>query len=316
MSQLTLDNQPRLAQEVRQQLNELLEIKRSVEKIPNPKFADKVSLQSIIAHEAELRDELRAAGLIVFDASADFVLDGEPIKGHDVPAQLLGAFLEKLQLFVYAIGQAHQGDSTDRARFPQRVIQANKLFVQPEFIVGSFGFRVRVPSKEDLHQLMDTGAEEVLQTACRVLGEDDPSEDTIKLLSHSRVKTHYAGIVDLLVKKNADLSIRHRNVTRTVRLSSTQARKRIEWLEQFQVSEKIINQVGDLVGGSTEYDQFELKTESGIIRGNLSEQAKDDMKKFHWGDTVTATLRIVTTEHEDMSTGITEKYFAEQFISE
>ncbi|MBX3175913.1 MAG: hypothetical protein KF886_00990 [Candidatus Hydrogenedentes bacterium] len=304
----------RHAVEIRQQLNELLEIKQALCEGGDFGFAGQANLESIVAHEAELREELRAAELYDGNASADFVLAGEPLRGHEIPAQLLGVFLEKLQALSYAVGQARMGSTTKRARVPKEVSTANRLYVQPSFVEGSFGFRVKVSDVKADDQVLESNPEEALQAVCLLLGDDEPSVESLDLLSHSRVKSHYTAIIDLLAKQNVGLSMRHKDRNETMRLSPHQARHRAEWLAQVQVRQETIDRYGELVGGNIEQERFELRTGDELIRGTLSNQAKKDLKTFHWGESVLATLLVTQSEHED-AISASESYVAVRFAN-
>lgn len=303
----------RCAIEIRQQLTELLEIKQALCDGGDFGFAGLANLASIETHEAELRDELRAAELYEGNATADFVLDGEPLRGYEIPAHLLGVFLEKLQALSYAVGQVRMGSTTTRARVPKEVSITNRLYVQPSFVEGSFGFRVRVSDQKDGDQTSEINPEEALEAVCLLLGDDEPSSESLELLSHSRVKTHYAAIMDLMAKQNVSLSMRHRNRSEAMRLNPSQARNRAEWLAQVQTRQETIGRYGVLVGGNIEQERFELRTDDELLRGRLSSQAKEDIKKFHWGDSVLATLHVTQSEHED-SISTSESYVAVRFV--
>lgn len=310
MTPATTDTGPRLASEVRRQLEEWSDIRRDFEANGDMGYAGLKHLEQMKLHEAELREELRAAELVEHDATADFVLDGAPIRGHEVPAKLLGTFLERIQALNYAVGQVMTGKSTSRSRIPKHVADAYRLYVQPDFILGSFGFRVRVPSGADLEELIENEAENSLKTVCLLLGDDDPSEDGIELLSHSRVKSHYSALMEMMAKENVGLTMRHRAYRDTIRLAASQARERTEWLSQLQISEETIVRTGELVGGSIEQSRFELRSDDDLIKGKLSAQARQDIKLFHWGDSVSVTLRVTQSEHEESISGPSEAYWA------
>ena len=314
MTDLTSNEELRPAAEIREQLADLREIKASIDDSHMDfGFAGYIDRCSIEAQETALLEELNAAELREHNAAAEFILEGEPLHSGEAPARLLGAFLDKLQSLVYAVGQVQAGSATDRARFPRNVVAANRLYVQPQFVSGSFGFRVRVPSKEELGELVETGGEAVLHKVCHALGDEDPSGEMMGLLSHSRVKSHYESIVTLLAKEHVNLSMRQRSERGRLRLCSSAARERLEWLQQLQVTEETIERTGELVGGNIQTDRFELKGDEETIRGVLSEQAKADLKQFHLGDTVTAILRVMITEHEDALTEQKTDYIAQQF---
>ena len=315
MTDLTSNEELRPAAEIREQLADLREIKASIDDSHMDfGFAGYIDRCSIEAQETALLEELNAAELREHNAAAEFILEGEPLHSGEAPARLLGAFLDKLQSLVYAVGQVQAGSATDRARFPRNVVAANRLYVQPQFVSGSFGFRVRVPSKEELGELVETGGETVLHKVCHALGDENPSGDVMTLLSHSRVRSHYESIATLLARENVDLSMRQRSERGRLRLSSSAARERLEWLQQLQVTEETIERTGELVGGNIQRDQFELKAGDETIRGGLSQQAKEDLKGFHLGDTVTATLRVMITEHEDALTEQKSDYVAQRFV--
>ncbi len=119
--------------------------------------------------------------------------------------------------------------------------------------------------------------------------------------------------MDMMAKENVGLSMRHRSYRNTIRLTASQARHRTEWLSQWQISEETVARFGELVGGSIESDRFELKTDDELIRGKLSAQAKEDLKGFHLGDSVSAILRVTQSEHEEPISGPSESYVAISF---
>src|SRR3990172_9137780 len=243
---------PRPIAVIRKQLSDLKGVKQEASEYGTPDFASKMGMRSILNHESELLDELRAAQLLASSADAEFTLDGEPIRGNEIPAAFLGDFLRTVQDVIFALAQLTSGQPTPHAKVRHSIIAETGLLVSPGFIQGSFGVRVRFPTREELGLTYEPMAREVLESVCELLSDENPSRESMAVLSHSRVKSHYSKLIELLAKQDVRLCVRTRTRPFGVRVTPQQARDRSEWLRLLQTREEVIEQTGYLVGGSTE----------------------------------------------------------------
>ena len=304
---------PRPAAEIQRQLADLAGVKQAAEAYGTPDPASQAGMTSLLAHEQELKAELRAAELLASNCDAEIVLDGDPVQGHAVQAGFLGSFLESLQNVVNAVAQVMTSEPTARAAIPRNIIAENRLMVVAGF-ESSFGLRLRVPSQEELGQMFETMSASVLKQVCQTLSEEGFGEETIRLISHSRVKKHYGDLLNLTAKAGATVCVRTRAYPYGVRLTSKQARERADWLELLQTREEETTFSGILVGGSIQSARFELKVGEEVFRGKVSERALEQMHQARFGDEVTATVKVITATHEEAAIEPTTSYFLTSLV--
>jgi hypothetical protein len=193
-----------------------------------------------------------------------------------------------------------QGIVRTRGTWRGDIVRENQLLLPPTFVPGSFGFRVRLLSKEELGLTEEPESRENLRILSSILDEQTSDSDIVDVVSNPRVQSDYAGILSLLAKENADLRIRSRESPFAKRFSASCARKRTRWLEHLPTRQEESFLEGSLVGGSIEFGKFELRGEE-LFRGVLTDSAKNDMKKFHWTDRVRVHVRSRIEANEDGS---------------
>ena len=199
---------PRPVDVIQEQLADLAEVFGKAESFGTPDFATRLALQSLVEHRAELIDELHAAQFAESHADVELVLSGRPVQGTSVAAEVLGDFLKTIQGITLAIAQVLLGQPTSRAPVQRNVAAENTLLVMPQFVPGSFGVRLRFPSKEELGQLFDPTTGEVIPVVRSLLALDIRRPDVLEVLSYSRVKSHYSSLLKLLSDEDVDVSIR------------------------------------------------------------------------------------------------------------
>lgn len=304
------------ARRLRQQLARLEALRNKAEQHDHLSTADEVNLRTVRQMEARIREDLRAVEMLEADADAEFTLAGDPVYGHEVSAKFLGDFLRSLQDLVYATTQVVVGQPTSRAPVRGDIIATSRLTVLPQFVAGSFGFRVRLPREEELGLLPGSleANREALRLVGDILGDRLADEELATRLSHSRVRSHYAKLMSLLAEENADIVVRTRANPSGSKIQARRARERREWLNLLQMTTRAVTLEGRLVGGSIERRRFELAAEDGIdYAGTISEQAAEEMRHLHWGDSVRARLEVTTQEHEDVAGEPAERYHAKSF---
>ncbi|MCX7011168.1 MAG: hypothetical protein NTW86_01140 [Candidatus Sumerlaeota bacterium] len=302
---------PRSSRIIREQLADLASVKKETLAYGTPDFASRMGRESILRHEAELQEELRAAELIESGANLEIGVEGEPVEGNAIHAAFLGRFLSTLQNLGNAVAQVLTSEPTSRSSVPRNIIAENRLAVLPGFLPGSFRFRFRLPTKEDLSQMFEPASTTVLEAVGRMLEPGRTDSETVRILTHSRVKSHYTRLLDLLAKQGASIDYRTRPNPYGVKISTPQVRERIDWLDLLQAKEESSEFAGVLVGGSIESKHFELRVGEQVIRGEVSEGVIEQMRSLKWGDTVVARLKVTTFEHEEGVAPPSISYLAE-----
>lgn len=304
---------PRPLAVVEEQLRDLAEVLQAAREYGTPDAASRFGMTSLLNHERELLDEKHAAELLASNADVEVSLEGDATTAHEVPAGLLGDFLRFLQALVSAVGQVRAGRPTSRAPISRDILAEHRLLVLPSFQPTSFGVRLRLPTREELGQLIETDAAETVSMVCAAMDPSAPSDELADLLGNPRVRTHYQKLMDLLAKQNIGVVARTRARPRGVRLRPEQARTRLEWLALLLVTEETIQREGVLVGGSIERDRFELRCEGDTLQGAVTASAREQMERLHLGQRVTARIRVRTVEHEEVSTDPSVTFVAEAF---
>jgi hypothetical protein len=303
---------PGLIDEIKRQLAQVERSLQEAESSGKGDFSSRMSRKSLQGLEAQMREELCAAELVASSDTAELCLDGDPVVNNQVHARFLGDFLREFQDLVYSVAQVLMGEPTSRGGIARNIIAENRLVVTG-FVRGSFGVRVRLPTKEELGQMIEPDSRNVLAKVCYMLGRQTAPPDLTALVAHSRVKKHYKRLVEVIAGQNANVRIRYRENPRGVHVTSREARERSDWLDLIQTHEETITMRGILVGGNIERKRFELQAEDDTYAGRASDDAVRQMRKLHWGDRVEASVRIITTEHEEGAFESSESYRAETF---
>lgn len=293
-----LRGSPRSTAEIREQLADLVKVKASATAYGKPNFASQIAMQSILGHEQELVEELRAAELLESNNAAELVLGGDPVCQHTIHAAFLGTMLAKMQQLVNALAQAMTRISTARAPLPRNLVAENRLIVTG-WTPSSFAVQLRLPTQEELGQFIDSESQTVLDDLSMMLGEQAASQQTIEWVSHPRVKKHYYELLDSVAKQGATVRFRTRGNPYGATVDTQQARDRVAWLDLLTVKEESLSLAGILVGGNIESGRFELKVEEETYRGRISESAKAAMRQITFGATVKAKVRVTTMIHEE-----------------
>jgi hypothetical protein len=273
-------------------LADLAKVKGTAEAFGPRDFASRTALEGLRGHEEELREELRAAEMLESGSDLELVFAGDPVRGHLIQAGFLGNFLNKIQQLVNALAR-----TTAHPPGPRNVVAENRLMVcgwAPPFVV-----RLRLPTREELGQTEEPASPSVLDALADVLGQHDPSENTVRLVSQPGVRNHYRQLLEVVAKQGASIRYRTRRHPYGDTLDARQARERVEWLDLLQATEERLTLSGTFVGGSIESARFELKVGEDLYRGKVSEGAKHQLKRLTLGSPVEAELRVATMTPEE-----------------
>ncbi len=112
-------------------------------------FASRIGLQSLLGHEQELLEELRAAEMLESGSAAELVFGGDPVRDHTIQAAFLGAMLGKVQQLVNALAQVVTSVPTARAPLPRNIVAENRLLVAG-WVPSSFAVRLHFPAGKNL----------------------------------------------------------------------------------------------------------------------------------------------------------------------
>ena len=311
----SVNSEPRSAAEVRRQMADLAKLRDAARAYGAPDFASRVGLDAILGHEKSLLEELRAAEMLESASAAELAFDGDPVWGHAIQAAFLGAMLTKVQQLVNALAQAMLGVSTAVAPLPRNIVAENRLIVTG-WVPSSFAVRFRLPTREELGQLVDTESQAVLDGLAELLGGQSLSQKAVEWVSLPRVKKHYSEFLEALAKQGASLRLRTRRNPYGVGLTTQGARDCVEWLDLLQVTESTLTVSGVLIGGNVESGRFELKAEDEVFRGRTTETARNQMKQIKFGAAVQANLRATTMVHEEGAAEPTTSYVLQTIQSQ
>jgi hypothetical protein len=309
---------PRPESEVRSQLEELRNLISASRAVASDDFASELSLESLVTHEADLLQELRAAEMITSGSDLEVVLDGDPVEDHAVEANFLAAVLAKVQQLTLSIAQAGYAAALDLGTIYRDVLGENRLLVsgvRPSSFAVQFKLgtgrdaddREAAPSPGHAGDEQVTGSsaapgptpQDVLEVLTQLLHQEVPSPRLFALLNVPEVKRDYAALLEVIARDGATLRVRTRRRPRGVLVTSRDARNRARFMKTLQSSEVAVSVHGTLVGGSIESKRFELRSGDQFFKGRVTEEAQAMMRRFTWGADVVADLRVRTKAHEE-----------------
>lgn len=304
---------PRPASEVQEQLDRFKASLPDASFLPANDFAAQLQWDAWQNHLHELEAELQAA--IEYELAGSDVsvsLDGDPVVGHDIQAGFLGTVLAHIQNLSSAIAQSFT-KATGRAPIANTIVEESRLMFAGTYH-SSFGIRLRFATESELGRIRSYSSEEITKTLTSLLDPQGSTDELQTILkSSSRIKSHYAKLVEALGDSNAELRIRTPQRRQGVKLSATQARDRKEWLKTTVERTKEHHVEGHLTGGSTESHRFELRLENDLWKGDASPEAIEAMKGFKFNSRVKAHIRETTEVAEDVDDGGKVSYFLVRF---
>ena len=90
-------SKPRPEKIIKEQLDDLNNVKSEWLKNEEDTFAYKMKLNSISKQEQELNEELEASRMLSSDCDIEIILKGEALSGHSIQTDFLGNFLTIIQ---------------------------------------------------------------------------------------------------------------------------------------------------------------------------------------------------------------------------
>jgi hypothetical protein len=280
---------------VRAQLADLIQVQEAAALYGTPDFASRLGWETLWSQDQALRAELRAAELLESKFDGEFVVDGDAVTvDHGIEFTFLGKLLEEAQAVFHSLAAALTGSTSRQASLPNHIISRNTL----RFFTcypSSFAVRFRVDAPAAEEMLIELPPSGVLDSFTAILDGEADSETLLTVANHGRLKSHYQALNELLAKANSNLSVRTRARPFGSRMTAPQARHRVTWLETIEVKEQETTLIGRLVGGSVEYDRFELAVGGEVLTGRLASSARAELQVLHFGEEVQARLKEFTS---------------------
>lgn len=288
------------------QLTALHDVLRLAKAYGTPDQASKLAMDSLLREEDLLTTQLKQARMVEAGTVFELRVEGDPVVGHSVNIEFLGSLLMSFQKLMNAVAQVTISEPTARGSVADSVISQSRLRLSTTF-ASSFGMELTLadPQQPTLFKEGFAVAEEV----CSLLNGDAEPLAALHMIAHSRIRRHYVSLMELLSKAGASVTVftQHRPVGS--RLSASQARDRVAWLELQNVSRGELAIEGALVAGNLDTGTFEIKTESGVnYQGYFSPEAAEEMRQLKLGALATATLEVTSAEHEDAAFSRQDSY--------
>ena len=195
--------------EIRRQLADLARLRETAQAYGSRDFASRVGLDAIVGHEQSLLEELHAAEMLESGTRRRSLSTAIPCRGTPSRPPSWGVMLTKVQQLFNALAQAMVGVATAVAPLPRNIVAENRLIVTG-WVPSSFAVRFRLPTREELGQLMDPQSQAVLDGLSELLGGQSPSPRAVEWVSRARVKKHYSEFLEILAKQGASVRLRTR----------------------------------------------------------------------------------------------------------
>ena len=222
-----------------------------------------------------------------------------PLRFHDIRAKFLAEFLRTTQKLADALAQGATQVPTPRARVPNEVLAASRLFISPHFKAASFGLRLRLsrPDESDANLYPPQVRGEMLDVLSSLLTADAALFSTTRY-DTPRVRTHLYALLDLIADQRATVVVRTKGNPSGTRVTPRQARDRLDIATNIDESRVTIG--GVLTGGSISNKRFEITLSYGAtIAGRATASAARKLRGLSFGSRVSADVRERTIERHD-----------------
>lgn len=158
----------------------------STETPPQPSFAMRLMMQGIEQMHADLTDAVDVA----LRPELSVVIEGAPVKGHEIRVDALSRLLFSLQESISSVAQALTGKATERASLPGSIRDSTSLRLAAVF-PGSFGATLRGPVDKRIEEMAAIGQDALF-----------PQEEATTLLDQA--VDVVLDVIDLAASENAD----------------------------------------------------------------------------------------------------------------
>lgn len=280
---------------------------------------------------AQMRDDFASALDVATRPEMALVLDGPPVKGHEIRIDALSRVLSSLQEAVSSIAQAVTGKATARASLPEALRNATSLSVAGTF-AGSFGVMLRGPVDEAVEAALQAGqdplVEHVTETALDLavavvldvidLAGDGTVDDgpiiEVVLPLGGRAFKHLKELSDVVVDRNLIATLTWRSLGREARQSTMDkgaARRLNDVLTANRVNETL-NKIQGRLGTASEFrgGRIEILQPNGeVVSARVADELVPRLGEFYShdveADALVTTARSVATGIERSSYFVT-----------
>ncbi|MHB8689016.1 MAG: hypothetical protein ACYDB4_17780 [Candidatus Dormibacteraceae bacterium] len=275
--------------------------------------------KTLLARQAELREELVAALAGERQPALRLFFDGQPVSGHTVTAAFLGKAIDGLQSSLQALGTAMAGRLGARGPLADRFIEETQLRVTG-FVPGSFGVLLEAPLGAVQQSMLTDQADLSLmeRAAGRLL---DVLELGSASVNDDALLDALGGLGVRPVNRLRDFADHMRNSEATFHLewqspdvpqrSIDMDRARIailaDRLASVEAHESTITVTGWLGGASLIRDRFELEADGQIYSGLVAPDLVESMPRF-FNRRCEADI-VVTLAHSLTSDRRSERYY-------
>jgi hypothetical protein len=292
---------PRSVGIIKEQLADLSKVINSYDHNLSKDFVSKLFLDSIEAHEAELKEELEAAQWLEKPYDMELTLAGPSVVKHSIPVNILSKLLDQVQKLRLATAQIAEGTYRDSGRFSNKLLEQNKLMVEC-FNPSSFTIQLTYAHENQISLFPNSDTvrpgEDLFLT---LLSSETDFEDFKTVTMSPKFRSYYQDFLSFLSKNNVMISTRTKNHPYSVQMSPDNARDRKKLLNftlKSEQSKKEEGIDGKLVMGDIKNNLFNIEGDTGNIKGQVSEKGIEDLKMVSLGSKVHAKL-LVTTSTED-----------------
>jgi hypothetical protein len=297
--------EPRSVEFLKKQLEKLAKVQGSVNTEVPLDFGTKLTLNSLARHEADLREELKAAEWLEAPGDMELVLEGPSVVEHAVPADLLGQFLEQIQRLRLAIAETASGILRGSGRFANKLVEDNRLMVEC-FAPSSFAIRLSYASPSSEPTLFDNDETESPcdEQFMDLLSGETESEELSALFKSPRLRSNYQAFLDLVAKNDVTVGTRTKKWPFRVKMSPQNARNREQLIKYFLspadeeavAIEDILEIEGFLVMGDIKNNSFEITKNATSYQGKVSESGAAGLRQIALGSRVRAHLLVTNPQ--------------------
>lgn len=294
--------------EIQAQLSDLRAAKDDLKALSASSFAARVTLASLESNEAVLETEETAALLIRDGQSLELKLDGEAVIDYTVDAAFLSDVLGRFQRLLDGVAQAREGQSTRAGRVPEKVRGSVRMMVAA-MVPGSFALRVGIPEQPD--QLF---GEDAIESTLALFAIDPDIGTFLPLMRVPRVKSNFEELAKSLISNKSQFVARTKAGT-SVLFTAQMAQDRLDWIDQVETNENVLDLRGVLVGGNVESKTYVLAVGEEHYRGRVLDTALDELRCVALGSHVRAKLLLVVKEQVDGIVAPREDYYLESIVA-
>lgn len=295
---------------------------------PSHSFATRMMMRGIEQMKSDLTETVDLA----LRPELKVVIDGAPVKGHEIRVDALSRLLYSLQESISSVAQALSGKATERASLPGALRDSTSLRLSAVF-PGSFGATLRGPvdkrveemvaagqdplfPREEIETLLDRAVDVVLDVI-DLAGADDPDDEPIiavVLPLGGRAFKHLKELSDAIVDREmtADLDWKHLGQeARHVTVDNRSARRLSDVLTMNRVTETIetihghLGTASEFHGGSLEIQRDTGEVISAKVADDLLPRLGEFFSREVRADTIVTIARSTATGTERKSYVVT-----------